>query len=65
LLTAEYQAAERTSPQCLRNGGMPSGNGYAAVQPDLGLSWLNGGWNLSADLHLAIQVTADAATNYT
>jgi hypothetical protein len=49
----------------LSNGGMPSGNGYATVQPDLGISWLNGGWNLSADLHLAIPVTADTATNYT
>jgi hypothetical protein len=48
----------------LRNGGMPSGNGYAAVQPDLAVSWLTDGWNLSADLHLVIPVTADTATNY-
>jgi hypothetical protein len=48
----------------LKNGGLPSGNGYAAVQPDLGISWMKDGWNLSADLHLTIPVTAGTATNY-
>jgi len=44
--------------------GLPSGNGYSAVQPDLGFSWLHDGWNLSADLHLAVPVDADTAHNY-
>lgn len=46
------------------NGGLPSGNGYTAVQPDLGLSWLHDGWNLSADLHLTIPVDATHAPGY-
>jgi hypothetical protein len=45
-------------------GGLPSGNGYWAIQPDLGLSWLHDGWNLSASLHLPIPVDATTATNY-
>ncbi len=48
----------------LNNGGLPSGNGYFAVQEDLGLSWLSNGWNLSADMHLAEPVTADKTTGY-
>lgn len=43
---------------------MPSGNGYTAIQPDLSLSWLHDGWNVSADLHLAVPVTADSMGGY-
>ena len=46
------------------NGGLPSGNGYTTIQPDLGLSWLSDGWNLSADLHLAFAIDADTASGY-
>ena len=46
------------------NGGLPSGNGYTTIQPDLGLSWLSNGWNVSADLHLALPVDATTAHNY-
>lgn len=45
-------------------GGLPSGNGYWAVQPDLGLSWLHDGWNLSASLHLPIPVSSTTTTDY-
>lgn len=45
-------------------GGLPSGNGYWAIQPDLGLSWLHDGWNLSASMHLPIPVSSTTATNY-
>lgn len=45
-------------------GGLPSGNGYWTLQPDLGLSWLHDGWNLSASLHLPIPVSSTTATNY-
>lgn len=45
-------------------GSLPSGNGYDAVQPDLGFSWLHDGWNLSADLHVVFPVTADTASGY-
>lgn len=48
----------------LKNGGVPSGNGFTTVQPDLGISWLQSGWNLSANMHLAIPITADTARNY-
>lgn len=39
-------------------GGLPSGVGYWAIQPDLGVSWLHDGWNLSASLHLPIPVSS-------
>jgi hypothetical protein len=43
----------------LNNGGLPSGNGYTTVQPDLGISYLADNWDISADLHLIFPVTAD------
>jgi hypothetical protein len=46
------------------NGGLPSGNGYTAIQPDLGLSWLSDGWNISADLHIAFPIDADTTNGY-
>jgi hypothetical protein len=45
-------------------GGLPSGNGYWTIQPDMGLSWLHDGWNLSASLHFPIPVSSTNATNY-
>ncbi len=45
-------------------GGLPSGNGFWTIQPDLGLSWLHEGWNISADLHLPIPVSSTTATDY-
>jgi hypothetical protein len=48
----------------LHNGGLPSGNGYTTIQPDLGLSWLSDGWNASASLHLAVPVDSTTATHY-
>ncbi len=32
------------------NGGAPSANGYASFVQNVGVSWLHGGWNLSANL---------------
>jgi len=46
------------------SGGLPSGNGFTTIQPDLGISWLADGWNISADLHLSVPVDATTATNY-
>ena len=46
------------------NGGLPSGNGYSTIQPDLGLSWLSNGWNVSADLHVAVPIDSTRAHNY-
>lgn len=34
-------------------GGVGSGNGFWTLQPDLGLSWLHDGWNVSLSLHYA------------
>jgi hypothetical protein len=47
-------------------GGLPSGNDFWAVQPDLAFSWLHDGWNISADLHFAFPVNSSstAAGNY-
>jgi hypothetical protein len=61
--TATSTMANLVNGHWLR-GGLPSGNGYWAIQPDLGLSWLSEGWNVSADLHLPIPVSSTTATNY-
>jgi hypothetical protein len=45
-------------------GGAPSGNGYWTLQPDLGVSWLHDGWNLSIDSHYAYNFE-DSSTHYT
>lgn len=31
------------------NNGLPAGNGYWSIQPTFSISWLHGGWNLSAN----------------
>lgn len=41
----------------------PNGNNTWAFEPSVGLSWLHGGWNLSAALYYAFQ-TEDPATDY-
>jgi hypothetical protein len=46
-------------------GGLPSGNGYTTLDPVLGVSWLNDGWNLSASAHLLLPLTSDTGTSYT
>jgi hypothetical protein len=37
-------------------GGVGSGNGYSTIQPDLGISWLKDGWNLSVSTHYAVNM---------
>ncbi len=44
--------------------GLPSGNGYWTIQPDLALSWLHDGWNLSASLHFPVPVSSTSTGNY-
>ena len=44
-------------------GGVGSGNGYATIQPDLGISWLNDGWNVSLSMHYAANMN-DSKTHY-
>jgi hypothetical protein len=48
----------------LSNGGVPSGNGYSTIQPDLGFSWLDNGWNVSVGTHYAFPVGSTTTTNY-
>lgn len=43
----------------LKNGGLASGNGFTAIQPDFGLSYLADGWNLSIATHLSVPITSN------
>ncbi|WP_298281013.1 transporter [Acidocella sp.] len=57
----EFQVPDASSTMAttLNNGGLPSGNGYGVVQPDLGVSYLGGGWNVSAEFHLDVPLSSD------
>jgi hypothetical protein len=44
----------------LTNGGLPSGMGFWALQPDLGVSYLNGPWNLSVGANLSFPLSDDS-----
>jgi hypothetical protein len=48
----------------LTNGGAPTGNSYATFMPGIGLSWLNNGWNLSADFRIGIPLGSTSAPYY-
>jgi len=56
----EFYLGDATSTVNTKNwhGGLPSGNDYSAIQPDLAFSWLHDGWNISADLHIAFPITS-------
>ncbi|MGE4480260.1 SphA family protein [Acidocella sp.] len=43
----------------IKNGGLPSGNGYTAIQPDLGFSYINGPLTLNAGFSISFPVTDD------
>jgi hypothetical protein len=45
-------------------GGLGSGNGFWTVQPELGVSWLHDGWNLSMDAFYSYNFK-NTATQYT
>lgn len=45
------------------NGGVGAGNGYATLMPELAISWLEDGWNLSADAYYSFN-GKDSATGY-
>jgi len=61
--TASSTVADLVKGKNLR-GGLPSGNGYTTIQPDLGFSWLKDGWNVSADLHFAVPIDSTKAPGY-
>jgi hypothetical protein len=48
----------------LKNGGAPSSNDYSTFMPSVGVSWLNNGWNLSADFRFAAPLGSTTAPNY-
>ena len=56
-----------TTPADLANGnwahksGLPSGNGYWTIQPDLTFSWLRDGWNVSLWTHFPVPVSSTTA----
>jgi hypothetical protein len=60
-----------TTPADLVNGswnhksGLPSGNGYWTIQPDLTASWLHDGWNVSIWAHFPVPVSSTTATTPT
>jgi len=58
-LTVLFNDATSTPATNLKNGGLGSGNAYMTVQPDLGVSWLWNGWNVSVGTHYAVPVTSD------
>lgn len=47
----------------LRNGGLPSGNGFWTFEPSVAVSWLHDGWNLTAHMHLSFN-TRSTSTKY-
>jgi hypothetical protein len=48
----------------LHNGGLPSGDNFMTVEPNLGVSWIRGGWNLTASFHVDVPVTSSTAPGY-
>jgi hypothetical protein len=52
-LTVYLDDASSSFSHLPANKGVGSGNGFWTVQPDLGVSWLHDGWNLSMDAHYA------------
>lgn len=45
-------------------GGVGSGNGFWTLQPDFGVSWLHGGWDVSLNAHYSYNFE-DTTTHYT
>ncbi|WP_234730027.1 SphA family protein [Acidocella facilis] len=46
------------------NGGAPSGNAFTTIQPDLGVSWLYNGWDVSVGTHFTVNVSSDPYNDY-
>ena len=56
--------ADIINGQWSHKSGLPSGNGYWTVQPDIAATWLHDGWNLSFWGHFPIPVSSTTATEY-
>ncbi len=50
-LTVYVDDASTSPANPPKYGGVGSGNGYWTLQPDLGISWLHDGWNVSLSAH--------------
>ena len=47
----------------MNNGGLPSANAFASIEPDLGLTYMFGnGWSASASFHLAFPLGSTTTT---
>ena len=46
------------------NGGLPSSNGYNALEPNIAISWLKNGWNLSVSAHLTFPLDSQKQGQY-
>jgi hypothetical protein len=62
-LTVSVDDASSSPADPPANHGLGSGNSYWALQPELGLSWLYDGWNLSFDAHYDYNFK-DSKTDY-
>jgi hypothetical protein len=56
-LTIRAADATSTSAGPPSTGGIGSGTGYWTVEPDFAVSWLRGGWNLTASMHYMINLS--------
>lgn len=63
-LAISFDDASSTPGHPPSGGGAPSGNGFWSVEPDVGISWLHDGWNVSAGIQYAYNFR-DGKTQYT
>jgi hypothetical protein len=62
-LTVAVDDATSSAGHPPKGNGAPSGNGYWSLEPDIGISWLYGGWNVSADVQYGYNFR-NTTTNY-
>ncbi len=48
----------------LKNGGLPSGNSFTTIEPDVGISWLYNGWNVSVGTRYGFAVDSTNIPSY-
>ncbi|PRZ55996.1 hypothetical protein BX589_102197 [Paraburkholderia fungorum] len=63
-LAVAFDDASSTPGHPPTGGGAPSGNGFWSLEPDVGISWLHDGWNVSAGMQYAYNFK-DGKTQYT
>lgn len=63
-LTVNVDDASSSPAHPPSGGGVGSGNGYWTLQPDFGVSWMHGGWDVSVNAHYDYNFK-DSRTGYT